>query len=107
MRPMPFVLERQQRMSKSMVWRLQRRFFEEQGLSAWSTGTVPHYITNNPFIARRYAELLLGWLDDCAPLDPREPVYLVELGAGAGRFAFHLVRALVALWRRSSAGPPP
>ena len=100
----PTVLEQHVRLSESMLWKLQRGFFEQEGPRAWSLGTVPHYITSNPFIAGAYARVVLGWLRDClkaAPLaiDPEEPLYIVEVGAGSGRFAHHFLKRLFALLR--------
>lgn len=63
---------------------------------------MPSYITNNPFIAQRYAQVVLGYLRDCLPmLDPSQPVYLVELGAGGGRFAFYFLRVFQELLAES------
>lgn len=91
----PIILEEGKRLSESMLWALQRRFFEQAGMLAWADGIVPHYITSNPFIARAYAEVLLGVLRDVdVSGNPAEPLYVVELGAGVGRFAFHLLRRL-------------
>ena len=86
------------RLSRSRLWQLQRRFFEQRGVSAWSDGTVPHWVTSNPYIARRYAELVLAFLTDTRPMiDPARPVYIVELGAGAGRLGFHFLQAFEAM----------
>lgn len=99
-----FVIEREKRLSESLLWTAQRRFFDRQGVEAWSTGPVPSYVTNNPALARAYAELALGFLRDLvaagARFDAAEPFTLIELGAGSGRFAFFFVtrfRALLAL----------
>lgn len=102
-RPPPAtVIEAAQRLSRSMLWRLQRRYFDEAGVSAWSTTTVPHYVTSNPALAQAYAEVALGFLRDCgATLDPTEPVTLIELGSGSGRFSFLFLRAFTALLARS------
>jgi tetratricopeptide (TPR) repeat protein len=84
-----FVVEERQRLSRSRLWKWQRRFFEEKGVGAWSDATVPHYITNNPFIANAYAKLVFGYLRDLAAEGPlRGPLPIIELGAGSGRFAF-------------------
>ncbi len=98
------VVEREKRLSESLLWKAQRRFFDRQGVEAWSTGPVPSYVTNNPALARAYAELALGFLRDLmaagARFDATRPFTLIELGAGSGRFAFFFVtrfRALVAL----------
>lgn len=89
----PFILEQGERLSRSILWRLQRRFFEGAGMLAWSDGIVPHYITSNPFIARAYVEVVLGFARDVATRG-EGPLYVIELGAGVGRFAFHFLRRL-------------
>lgn len=90
-----FPLETPCRLSRSVLWRLQRRFFEQRGIAAWSEGVVPHHVTSNPGLARAYAQVALGFARDWrAAIDPAQPVYLVELGAGSGRLAFHVVRQL-------------
>ncbi|MDI3288794.1 tetratricopeptide repeat protein [Polyangium sp. 15x6] len=100
--PPRVAIETEQRLSRSLLWTLQRRYFEEAGVSAWSTSTVPHYVTNNPAIAHAYAAVFFGFLRDCAPtLHPAEPLTIVELGAGSGRFAHFFLRALTDMLRRS------
>src|ERR1700760_3408906 len=87
-------------LSESILWRYQERFFRSMGPRSWSEGHVPQYITTNPFIARSYAGVLLGWVrDNRAALDLDEPFRVFELGSGSGRFAFHLIRNLLAAWQ--------
>ena len=97
------VLEPGRRLSASLLWRLQRRFFAERGAAAWSTGTVPSYITSNGWIANAYARVVLGWLRDAAAgqLDPGQPVHIVELGCGSGRFGYLFLHRLLDLVRRT------
>jgi hypothetical protein len=93
---MEFVLERNQRLSRSLLWGCQRAFYERQGIEAWRQGLIPNFITSNPVIGRAYAQVVLGWMRDwCAVSvpDPSQPFYLVELGSGAGRFALHFLEA--------------
>jgi hypothetical protein len=107
-----YILEQGKRLSESLLWRLQKNFFDSQGVQAWTTGIVPHYITSNGWIADAYAKVVLGWLRDCAgtvreassfaPLDLRHPVYIVELGCGSGRFGFQFFNRLLDLLSRSS-----
>src|SRR5262245_42805416 len=106
----PVVLERDRRLSESVLWKIQREYFDRRGIAVWSKGDVPHYITNNPFIARAYARLVLAWLRDwqaapggapSVPLDPSQPVYCVELGSGAGRFAYQFLKQFGTLHARS------
>jgi hypothetical protein len=90
-----YVLESRMPLSQSMVWRLQRTFYGDQGIEAWSRSNVPQGITTSPNIARAYARVVLGYLTDIqTDLDPSQPVYIVELGAGSGRFAYRFLKAL-------------
>ena len=100
-------LETKQRLSRSIVWKLQRNFFDRSGIEAWSNSVVPHHITSSPFIANAYANVVLGFLRDChanksdaehsseAARDPRRPTYIVELGSGPGRFAYLFLKELL------------
>ncbi len=110
-----FVLERGKRLSDSLVWGLQRSFYSRRGEQAWLTDRIPYYITSNPFIARAYVQVVLGWHQDCAaaeapagPLDRSAPLYTLELAAGSGRFAFLFLKKLQQLLREPPAfdGPP-
>jgi hypothetical protein len=88
-----------QRLSQSPIWATQRAYFAAQGPDAWSTGAVPHYVTSNPYIAGAFADVIVGFARDrahLAPTVPERPLYIVELGAGCGRLAYALVRALLA-----------
>ena len=97
------VLEQGQRLSHSMLWRLARDFYDERGIRAWTHGNVPQGITTTPHIARAYAKIALGYLRDVdAQVDPSQPVYIVELGAGSGRFAYRFAKRLATLLERSS-----
>jgi hypothetical protein len=91
-------------LSRSKLWQLQRDFFAQKKLSAWSEGTVPHYIANNMSVARSYSQVLIGWLRDLSAeglLDATQPIYVIELGAGAGRLAYHLTKQLFSRLDRS------
>lgn len=108
-----FTLEENQRLSRSLLWDIQQKFFAQQGIKAWREGVVPHYITSNTFIADSYAKVVFGFMRDCravaegaaepafAPLNPDEPVYIVELGCGHGRFAYHFLKKFHTLHRQS------
>jgi hypothetical protein len=89
--PSAHPLEPPQRLSRSLIWGLQRSFYSAQGPDAWKPGVVPSYPTNNPVFARTYARLVIAFLRDLAAaeaLDRDHPVYLVELAAGSGQFAY-------------------
>jgi tetratricopeptide (TPR) repeat protein len=108
-----FILEEVKPLSQSILWKLQRNYFEGQGIEAWRQGTVPHYITSNPFIANAYAKVVFGFIRDCTAFtgdfvdesfphfDPSQPLYVIELGSGSGRFAYHFLKKFLEVYRRS------
>jgi len=107
------LLDKGKPLSQSILWKLQRNFFQGQGIEAWRQGTVPHYVTSNPFIANAYAKVVFGFIRDCRavtedsgnlsfpPLDPSQPLYIIELGSGSGRFAYHFLKKFLAFYRTS------
>ncbi|KAJ1440604.1 hypothetical protein B484DRAFT_391199 [Ochromonadaceae sp. CCMP2298] len=94
------VLEDFKPCSKSHLWKLMMSFYERKGVDSWSQGIVPHFITCNTFIAKSYVKVLHGFLRDCygpnskMKVDPNEPLYIIELGCGAGKFSFFMLKAL-------------
>ena len=93
-------MEAGKRLSESMLWRLQRDLYDTRGIRPWSRGDVPQSITTSPYIARAYAQITLGYIRDIQKhLEPSEPLYIVELGAGSGRFGFRFIKQLQHLLR--------
>jgi hypothetical protein len=95
----PVLFEGAHRLSESVLWRVHDAYFEESGVTAWASGDVPHAVTTGPVLARSYARLVEGLVDDChagrfGGSDPAAPIYVVELGAGSGRLGFQVLSAL-------------
>ena len=91
------IIERDIRLSDSVIWRLQLEYYRDEGPAAWNK--VPTWITNNPRLASLYAETSVAFaLDSLAdhghPLCPDAPINIVELGAGSGALCFRVLRAL-------------
>ncbi|MBD0384708.1 tetratricopeptide repeat protein [Paenibacillus sedimenti] len=96
------------RFSEASFWDLQRTYFEQQGMKAWNNDQVPQYITSNPMIAAAYAEMIFGFLQDLSDRgDISETVTILELGAGAGRLAFHVLQKLCELRDYAGIVLPP
>lgn len=96
------------RFSEAPIWNIQRKYYEDLGTKAWNNDQVPQYITSNPMIAASYAEMIFGFLRDRANKEySSEPVTIVELGAGAGRFAFHVLNELCQLRDYAGVSLPP
>ena len=97
-------------LSRSVIWRLQRDYYTQRGLEAWTEDMVPSYITNNPFIAEIHASAVAAFAEDCLhhgspPLSPENPLRILELGAGTGRFACLFLRKLAGFLRESNLAP--
>src|SRR6266702_6860822 len=89
-----YLLEATVPLARSMVWQIQRTFYADQGVAAWTRSGVPQTVTTSPTIAHAYARIVMGFVRDIHPsIDPRQPVYIVELGAGPGRFAYRFLKA--------------
>lgn len=82
---------------KSVVWRIHDAYFARRGAEAWREGEIPFHATSHYVIARGHARLLcrlVAELEAAGTLAPAEPVEVLELGCGLGRFAANFLRAL-------------
>lgn len=87
------VLDPAKRFSESLLWKLQEEAYQQFGPAAWSEKGVPFYLTSNPWTAKAYFEVVLGFLRDLMhqhslKIDKSQPITLFDLGAGSGRFAY-------------------
>jgi Putative S-adenosyl-L-methionine-dependent methyltransferase len=86
-------------LSRSVIWRLQRDYYAQRGLEAWTEDMVPSYITNNPLIAEIHAGTVAAFVEDCLRQGCAVPLRILELGAGTGKFCYLFLRRLAALLR--------
>eukprot|EP00823_Brevimastigomonas_motovehiculus_P004294 TRINITY_DN279_c0_g4_i1.p1 TRINITY_DN279_c0_g4~~TRINITY_DN279_c0_g4_i1.p1 ORF type:complete len:650 (-),score=90.45 TRINITY_DN279_c0_g4_i1:36-1985(-) len=96
------MIERTSRLTHSLLWDWMYTFYDNYGINAWSTGLVPNFITTNVFFARSYARFILSYLKDCfgfaaqkLKTDLTRPIYIIELGAGHGKFGFLVLKKLM------------
>ncbi|MFA6916170.1 MAG: SAM-dependent methyltransferase [Parachlamydiales bacterium] len=88
------ILEQSVPLNKSNIWNLQTSIYSKLGLQAWTHRGVPSYMTNNPYTAKQYAQLIVSYLRDGLdpnskkPISSSDPIYIFDLGAGTGRFAY-------------------
>lgn len=96
------ILEPDVPFSQSLIWRLQREFYQQRGLKVWTEDRIPEYITNNPFIAEIYARIVFNFLTECMeqeqPVSKERPLRILELGAGHGKFCYLFLRQLLKLF---------
>ena len=91
------ILQQDMPLSKSWLWDMQHEFFEREGINAW-VNQVPFYITSNPYIANSYANIIIRFMQDRVKrgsYNPLEPFYIIELGAGSGKFSFYIIKRLM------------
>jgi tetratricopeptide (TPR) repeat protein len=80
------------------LWPLQRAYYLSEGVRCWSNNVVPNFVTTNTVIAASYARVILGFLRDwfgTPGADKTQPVYVIEVGSGHGKFVFLLLRELM------------
>jgi hypothetical protein len=93
-------IEKNVRLSNSLLWELQKKAYTHFGPEAWQKKNVPFYLTSNPLIARQYAQIVVGFFRDCLALrsflsiDLQKTFYILDLGAGTGRFAYLVLNEL-------------
>ncbi len=82
---------------QSSLWRIHDSYFAGRGGAAWSQGEIPSMATSSYAMARQQAKLVLalvGELEAEGALEPGDPVRILEVGSGSGKFAAMFLRAL-------------
>lgn len=102
-----FIIESPKPFSESLIWQLNRNYYDKEGIEAWSDGTVPHHLTSNSMVGKTYAELIFGLLMDLSKQKKlQEKVYILEVGAGHGRLGFHILKHLEKLTNQPNLDLP-
>lgn len=87
------------RLSESLLWKLQRNFYDSKGTQPWKDGIVPNFVTSNAYIASAYAKVIMGLLRDIyvhhTVGNATEPLYIIETGAGHGKLAYLIIESLL------------
>lgn len=95
MSPTSFSVQKKTLFSESIIWQLNRDFYHQNGIAAWTKGIVPHEITNSSLASTTYAELIFAFLKDLAAEGVTdEIVYILELGAGHGKLCYKILQHL-------------
>ena len=106
-------LENDVHLSASIIWKLQHDYYVQRGLKAWTEARYPSFITSNPFIAEIYAQIIAAYLDDCighanndaSSISAENPLHILELGAGTGKFSYLFLRHIVPLLNKKGLSP--
>lgn len=95
---------KKQRLSQTTLWDMQSRAYQSLGIEAWTERGIPSYLTSNPFIAKRYANVAFAYLIEeisSGRIKKNQPFTLFELGAGTGRFTYLFLKYFLRLVQES------
>lgn len=102
------VIETDQPLSESLIWDMQRQYFDKEGVNAW-VGMVPFFVTSNQLISKKYAECCLAFMKDWCDKNPQayeQPFYFVELGTGTGQLSYYFLQHLTKMMARAQFVKP-
>ncbi len=81
------------RFSQSAFWQAQPYYYQEKGVSAWSSD-VPYHITSSTHFCRSYADIVASYMHDVLRNDANATFCFIELGAASGKFSYRLLQYL-------------
>jgi SAM-dependent MidA family methyltransferase len=88
------MIEQDVRLSRSILWDLQRQFYLENGINFWRERAS--FTSASTVVVSACVDLLLTYLKERVPhLNSDEPIYLLELGTGSGCFAYRFLKSFV------------
>lgn len=94
---MPVEIQPPTPFDQSLLWRLHDAYFSARGIDAWNQGEVPYYSTSNYASAKQHAGFLTSLVEaqiEGKRLAGDAPIWILEVGAGLGRFATNFLRAV-------------
>ncbi|CAG9477894.1 unnamed protein product [Plasmodium vivax] len=81
----------------SVIWGLLQNYYRRAAINAWKENVVPSFVTSNSKIAKDYARVIINYMRDwfnSKECDRNVPIYILEIGAGHGKFTYLILRAL-------------
>lgn len=100
-------IEEGQKISQSKLWKLLEAYYIKLGPKAWAEHGTPSFGTSNPITAEQYALLTIAFFKDCLanpslyPIDPSQPIYILDLGAGSGQFSCAFLKKILSLIKQN------
>lgn len=82
------------RLSRSALWTIQENYYRAMGIQAWASN-VPFFVTSSTYTAECYADMIIAFINDYYEhLNLDEPLYIIEMATGSGRFSHLTVKEL-------------
>ena len=82
-------------LSRSMIWEQMGKYYEDLGPDAWQKDLVPYQVTSNKLLAYVYTNLIAANLCEISKnqnYHKNNTYYILELGAGHGKFTFYMCK---------------
>jgi hypothetical protein len=101
---MSIEFEKEVRLSKSLVWQMQKDYFASSGIDAWNH-QVPFYVTSNPVVAKHYAKLVYSLMcdsDSDRKSKDNNCYYILELGTGSGQFSCYFLNFITDILKENN-----
>lgn len=86
-------IESGKKLSECALWKLQEDYYATQGIDAWNA--IPFFVTNSTYISESYSDVIIRFLQDrYQQINKKEPVYIIEMASGSGRFSVYMLMEL-------------
>lgn len=84
---------------ESFKWRIHHEYYQRRGAKAWLNREVPYQITSNSQAAQQHVKILRAIL---SARTSREPITILEVGAGLGAFAIRFLAIFEELYAQEA-----
>lgn len=103
------LFEKATSLATSRLWKLLSDLYEKEAKGSWQEVGVPFYLTSTPKLARQWAQVCLDFFLEMHEKEPRygseqSPWTILEIGSGAGRFAYLFLSFFDSLLREHPKG---
>ncbi|SOV12368.1 conserved Plasmodium protein, unknown function [Plasmodium gaboni] len=92
-----FCIAEKERLCESVIWEMLQSYYKKAAINAWKENVVPSFVTSNSKLAKDYARVIINYMKDwfnSNECDRNVPIYILEIGAGHGKFTYLILRAL-------------
>jgi len=93
-----YLLQDQTCLPDSIMWNIAANYYNEENLDAFTSNSVPMFVTSNANYAEIFSQILWGRLNDAwRESDSKDDfkMSIVEVGGGHGRFTYLVLRQLM------------
>ncbi|KAI4837292.1 hypothetical protein MKS88_003762 [Plasmodium brasilianum] len=92
-----YCVARKELLCDSIIWDMLQNYYKKATINAWKENVVPSFVTSNSKLAKDYARVIVNYMKDyfnSSECDRNVPIYILEIGAGHGKFTYLILRAL-------------